>query len=138
MVEIRVETVLKTVCVLVLTGVIALLSCVGWVGAADGEGLYLSHCASCHGKEGEGFLQVYPPLVNSQYLGSEIARLPCIMRFGMKGKIIAGGREFNGIMPGNSRLSNDDLAALTNYLLVRWGDADKKLNVAEWLENCPE
>lgn len=134
--EMGVEFVLKTLCSFVSLCVITLISGVATADTAPGERLFITHCASCHGKDGEGFLQVYPPLANSQYLGSEVMRLPCIMRFGMRGRIVADGREFNTIMPGNSRLNTDDIAALTDYLLVRWGDKNRSINVPEWLENC--
>lgn len=102
----------------------------------DGEVLYLANCARCHGGEGEGFLQLYPPLAGSRYFGADIAALPCIIRDGLKGEITVGGATYNGIMPGNSRLSPEEIEALVRYLAARWGNGATDLPVTDWLQQC--
>ena len=92
----------------------------------EGQELFKAHCAKCHGQEGEGFLRLYPPLQNSRFLRTDVARLPCIMRNGLKGEIKVGDVTFNQIMPGNERLSaeHEDL----DVLLAAYG--------AERLASC--
>lgn len=96
----------------------------------------MGNCAKCHGREGEGFLKLYPPIHNSRFLKSNLSQLPCIMRYGLRGKITVEGTEFNQIMPGNERLSPDDMRHIISSLQKRWNHPVSELSVKEWLNNC--
>ena len=41
---------------------------------AAGEKIYVSHCASCHQKTGEGLEGAFPPLAQSDYLMADKER----------------------------------------------------------------
>lgn len=101
-----------------------------------GEQLYVANCAKCHGREGEGFLQLYPPLHNSRFFKQDIKQLPCIIRYGMKGEIEIDGKHFNGIMPGNTRLSKEQMTVLISHLQKQWGGGTSDLDIPLWLEQC--
>ncbi len=101
-----------------------------------GEAIYKNHCAGCHGVKGEGFLQVYPPIKGSEYVVNTVNRLPCIIRHGLKGELLIKGKSFNGIMPGNKKLSTEEITALVSYLLEQWGDASADLHIETWLNEC--
>ncbi len=115
---------------------LTLIPRIGFGDSADGEALFAAKCAKCHGGEGEGFMQLYPPLANSRYFREEISRLGCVIRFGLRGKIVVDGKEFNGIMPGDDRISDKELEKLVAYLASRWGDPDQEINLQQWMKNC--
>lgn len=126
-----------------LCGVVLLifLSCntadsVKAAAGSNGEQAYLANCVKCHGRNGDGFLAIYPPLEKSRYFDSKLEKLPCIIRYGLKGELVIDGRLFNGIMPGNSRISEEQISELIDYLLVRWGEGGADLRVASWLQKC--
>lgn len=99
--------------------------------AKQGENLFMAHCAKCHGRSGEGFLQLYPPIHNSRFLKEEVKQMPCIIRHGMRGKIEVDGVTFNQIMPGNKRISAEDMEVLINALQKKWDHPITKLSIAE-------
>ncbi len=101
-----------------------------------GEKLYAGYCAGCHGLEGEGFLQLYPPIKNTRFLDSNLNRLPCIIRYGLKGEIRIENRIFNQVMPANQQLSSEDMGDLINYMLEAWQHRKTELMVSDWLSGC--
>ena len=105
-------------------------------GAAAGKALFTEHCSSCHGVAGEGFRSLYPPLAGSRLLTDELERLPCIIRHGLRGEIVVDGRVFNQVMPGNSRLSADDISRIIIYMQSIWGDENREIEVKTWLRHC--
>lgn len=102
----------------------------------DGKALFIEHCSSCHGAAGEGFRSLYPPLVGSRFLADELERLPCIIRHGLRGEIVVDGRTFNQVMPGNPRLSADDISRIISHLQSIWGEGNREIEVEMWLQKC--
>lgn len=107
------------------------------VKAADAGGdLYLGHCAKCHGREGEGFLKLYPPIRNTSYLNKNVSKLPCIIRYGLKGEILVDGVTFNQIMPAMPQLQSEDIEKTIHLLQESWNHPITPLEVNKWLEEC--
>ncbi|WP_051309717.1 c-type cytochrome [Desulfogranum japonicum] len=128
----------KTALPIILAGILSpALSITGTTtGHHQGKRIYQTYCAGCHGNDGEGFLRVYPPITGSLLLTRDVNRLPCIIRFGLKGELVVNGESFNGIMPGNEKLSTEEITTLVSYLLTRWGDATTDLHIKQWLDKC--
>lgn len=97
-----------------------------------GEELYALHCSNCHGKNGEGLRDLYPPLNNSDYLNNK-NNVICSIKFGLKGPIVVNGKEYNGVMPKNNQLYDLDIAQLTTYIYETWGST-KGLKITETYE----
>lgn len=95
-------------------------------GPPDGAELYVTHCGACHGKEGEGFKSLYPPLAESDYLKKHQAELPCIIYKGMSGPIKVQGKDYDMPMAGLPHLSSWEITKITNYVLETWADADEE------------
>ena len=38
--------------------------------ATNGQKLYVTHCQNCHGAQGEGLGQLYPPLTDDQFFAT--------------------------------------------------------------------
>ena len=101
---------------------------------------YLAHCASCHGREGQGLKALYPALTDSAYLGDRIGELPCLISSGVRGKIVTGKRTKNIRMPAFADLSIEQMNSLISYLQLNWGKggetvSEQKIN--QWLRSCP-
>ena len=101
-----------------------------------GGQLYLGSCAKCHGREGEGFLKLYPPIRNSHYLKEDVSKLPCIIANGLKGKITIEGQTFNQIMPAIQSLKPDQINEIILYMQHKWNHPVTELSVSKWLEDC--
>ncbi len=94
---------------------------IGQDGLTKGLTLFRTHCASCHGFDGQGMAELAPPLLNSEYVSGSPEQLTSIILYGLQGPITVNGVEyaFNSPMPGlkvNTELSDDDIQEIANYL----------------------
>ena len=91
--------------------------------AADGAALYAANCASCHQADGSGLAGAFPPVAgHASELVTNIGRdyLAAQLLFGLQGAIEVDGMTYNGVMPAFGNLSNDELAALANHIVIQW------------------
>lgn len=83
-----------------------------------GAALYAAKCAACHGRNGEGQPEAYPPLRGSEWLtpSAERPSVEHIIRNGLQGPIRVRGESWDSVMlpPGIS--SPQDIRALLNHL----------------------
>jgi mono/diheme cytochrome c family protein len=86
-----------------------------------GEKLYIQHCSNCHGAEGEGLRDLYPPIKNSDFLNNK-NQVICVIKNGAKGPMIVNGKEYNQVMPKNKELFDLDIAQITTYIYSKWGE----------------
>ena len=86
-----------------------------------GEQLYSKHCSNCHGAEGQGLKNLYPPLANADYL-QDLKQTLCVIKFGAKGKMLVNGVEYDQIMPQNKQLYDLDIAQIATYINGKWGN----------------
>ena len=72
---------------------------------------------------GEGLKGLIPPLANSDYWTTHRADLPCLVRKGIKGKMVVNGVEYgNQEMLGISRLTEFEITNIFNYINNSWGN----------------
>jgi mono/diheme cytochrome c family protein len=105
----------------------------------EGKQLYELHCASCHGKQGEGLESLIPPLAAADMLQNNAVEVACWIRKGLEGKILVNGKEFENVMPPNERLSNTEITNIINYVQNAWGNKHKFITLEEVnqvLKNC--
>jgi mono/diheme cytochrome c family protein len=88
--------------------------------AADGEQLFKSICALCHGPQAQGTPGLAPPIKTEQWSRFADARhyVPSVMLAGMNGQLITDAGPFVGVMPPQNRLTDEEIAAVANYLLM--------------------
>jgi len=96
----------------------------------DAQMVYVNNCSGCHGANGQGAINIAPPLVkNSVVTGDPTLVIRAVVR-GMIGPIKERGTTWNGSMPTwNGTLSNAQLAAVITYIRNSWGN--KALPITE-------
>ncbi|MFM6953769.1 MAG: c-type cytochrome [Sphingobacteriaceae bacterium] len=87
-----------------------------------GKQLYESHCGNCHGNTGGGLAMLYPPLTDSRFLKQNKTKLACFIKNGLQGQIIVSGKNYEGIMPAESTLSNIEIAEIITYITNSFGN----------------
>lgn len=98
----------------------AALSAAG-AGAQEVKGadVYRTSCAMCHQAQGEGAAGLAPPLKGGYWdqLGKVSSYLPGVLLAGMHGPLTTDAGQFNGVMPTQNRLSDGEIAAVSNYVV---------------------
>lgn len=94
----------------------------GAVSAADGKLVYASKCAACHQANGLGVSGVFPPLAGSEWVTGNEKVLSNLLLHGVVGEMEVKGTVYKGVMPGWKSLSDDELAAVMNYIRSEWGN----------------
>ena len=88
-----------------------------------GRRLYVSACAACHGPNGEGVSDAFPPLAGSSIVAGESERLVRIVTYGLEGPIEVDGEVYDGVMPTFAdRLSDGQIASILTYVRHAWHD----------------
>ncbi|HET6277119.1 MAG TPA: cytochrome c [Candidatus Cybelea sp.] len=100
--------------------------------AANGAGLFLSNCASCHGAHGEGVPGSFPPLAANATVTGDPKRVIRIVKYGLTGKVIAVGKSYDGMMPAWSpQLPDTDIASVLTYVRSSWGNKGTPIAAAD-------
>jgi len=88
----------------------------------NGKSLYTTHCGNCHGEQGEGLGNLYPPLTDTAFIRNKRAALPCIVKYGLHEKLTINERFFDTAMPGNGTLSPQEIAYILTYVGNSFGN----------------
>jgi mono/diheme cytochrome c family protein len=96
-----------------------------------GEQIYTANCVSCHMMEGEGIAGAFPPLAKSDYLLADPERAIHHTIHGVSGEITVNGVTYNGVMPPQSHLSDEEVADVMNYILNSWGNKGKQISASQ-------
>jgi mono/diheme cytochrome c family protein len=104
---------------------------------SEGYGLFQTHCANCHQKNGEGMANLYPP-ISKDFLKNK-AQVVCWIRNGIQQPMVVNGKRYDRAMPGNQALENLDIAEIMTYLYNTY-DKESELfpidSVAAIRERC--
>ncbi len=116
----------------------ALLGVSTGAAAADGASLFAENCVACHQEGGIGTAGLAPPLVSDtlkKAAGVQRDYVPLVIIHGLSGPIKVKGQLYVSAMPPRSDLSDEDVAALANYVEAELnglkGDAFKPLAAAD-------
>jgi nitrite reductase (NO-forming) len=96
-----------------------------------GKRVYMQNCAMCHQLDGTGLPQVFPPLAQSDYLMADKTRSIGVVLRGLSGPITVNGQPFNGVMPPQVVLSNEQIADVLTFIRNSWGNAGEAVSVDE-------
>jgi len=101
---------------------------------ARGKGIYMENCVTCHMGAGEGVPQTFPPLAKADYLTKTPEKAIHAIKYGLQGKILVNGMEFDNMMPAPG-LDDEETADVMNYILNSWGNSsEKKIVTAKMVE----
>lgn len=103
---------------------------------ASGRDLFERNCVMCHQAQGQGLEGVFPPLAKSNFLkritdSKDRKEWVEIILKGKQGKVTVNGKDYNGIMTPVSGLSDDDMAAVMNYVANSWGNKAREFTSTE-------
>ncbi|HET8986552.1 MAG TPA: cytochrome c, partial [Trueperaceae bacterium] len=100
------------------------------VDTSGGKALFDANCVACHQVTGAGIPAVFPPLRGHApaLVTVEGGRryLVDVVLFGLSGRIVVEGHQYDGIMPPWGHLSDSQLADVLNYVVTAW-DNDQLL-----------
>jgi mono/diheme cytochrome c family protein len=88
----------------------------------SGAEIYKKNCSNCHGLDGSGLRNLYPPIKGSNYLQDK-KKLVCIIKNGLEGPINVAGKTYNQKMPAAKGLYDLDIAQLITFLNDKWGNS---------------
>ena len=97
----------------------ALLPALPGVAAAGGASLFAENCVACHQAGGIGTPGLAPPLVSETLKkAGSVQRdyVALVIMHGLSGPIKVKGQLFVSAMPPRGDFSDDDVAALANYV----------------------
>lgn len=103
----------------------------------QGKALYTANCERCHGKNGEGFEDLYPTIQNSPYL-AQPGNLSCLIVYGSEYLNRVRSSDAATIMPDNKHLTQVEILNIVNYVSYQLGNRKeiRLSEVSEALENC--
>jgi mono/diheme cytochrome c family protein len=85
-----------------------------------GAGIFAARCAVCHGQQAAGIPGTFPSLHEQvvAFAKSPEGRdyLIMVVSSGLMGELKVAGVRYNNVMPAQSGLSEEDVAAVLNYL----------------------
>ena len=91
--------------------------------AADGAKVFETNCSSCHQANGQGIAGTFPPLAGNPVVTGDATTVIHIVKYGLNGKIMVAGGNYNGMMPAwGQQLSNADIASVLTYVRSSWGN----------------
>lgn len=96
-----------------------------------GKRQYTLACVTCHMPNGQGIPNLYPPLVDAEWVVGSEERLIAIVVHGLKGPVTVKGNVYNaaampafGQVPGGGyNWSDERIAAVLTYIRQEWGNS---------------
>jgi nitrite reductase (NO-forming) len=96
-----------------------------------GKRVYLQNCAMCHQTDGTGLPNVFPPLAQSDYLMADKARSIGIVLHGLSGPITVNGQRYDGVMPPQVMLNDEQIAHVLTFIRNSWGNTGEAVTTEE-------
>lgn len=93
---------------------------------AKGKSVYANNCMNCHMEDGKGIANAFPPLAKSDYLKKPAKDLIAVVLKGQSGEVKVNGVVYNGNMPAQDYLTDEEIADVLNYVSNSWGNKNLK------------
>lgn len=87
-----------------------------------GAQIYNNTCVACHGIDGRGVPDVFPPLAGSEWVTASPEVPIRILLHGLVGPITVKGVQYNSAMPPLSSLSHAEIADVLTYVRQHFGN----------------
>lgn len=95
---------------------------------ANGAAVYTAVCSGCHQPGGVGLSGRFPPLIDNPNV-QDTEYVETVIRNGLEGEIVVNGVTYDGVMPAQSTLSDEDVNDVIAY--IQSGFATPATEVAE-------
>lgn len=100
-----------------------------------GRRLYDTHCASCHGTQGQGVPRIYPALAGNRAVTHAVTHnLIKIVSHGGFAPATAGHPRPFGMPPFGHVLSDEELAAVLSFIRQAWGNQGTPVHALDVLQ----
>lgn len=96
---------------------------------AQGASVYEQSCALCH-FDGSGS-PTAPPLKGSPVVAESAKAVILTILKGQQGKAIVNGKPFNGLMPAQATMTDDEIAAVVTFVRKQYGGIDEAVQPAD-------
>ena len=105
------------------------------VFARLGSKVFSSQCSVCHGADGTGDGQNYPPLKGSEWVNLPSPVLAELILRGLRGPLVVAGKNWDNYMTAHrGRLTNKEVAAVIAYVEKTFGSAHESRMSLEQVE----
>jgi len=88
----------------------------------DGASVFKDQCTACHQENAQGVAGQFPPLAHNADLFLSADYPVRVVLFGLEGKIDVNGKTFDSAMPPLDVLSDQQIAAVVNYVRGHFGN----------------
>ena len=99
--------------------------------AKRGKQVFETTCITCHQKDGGGVPHLNPPLIKTQYVLGDKARLIQIVLKGLNQPIEIEDDTYSNPMPAQSQLSDQQIADVLTYVRNSFGNKASAVTVAQ-------
>jgi len=104
--------------------------------ASPGQHIYEMACLPCHQPEGKGLAGVYPPLVGSDWVRGDKARIIKVVLHGLTGPVTVAGQNFGHTpasvpMPAMGGLTDEQIADVLTFIRSTYGQQAAPVTAAE-------
>ena len=97
-----------------------------------GQKIYENRCATCHGSEGQGVPNAYPPLAGNRAVTlPHTENLLQLVLYGGFGASTAGHARPFGMPPFVLELTDPELAAVLSYIRKSWGNQASEVSILD-------
>ena len=79
-------------------------------------------CITCHQAEGQGVPGAFPPLAGAGEIMGDCQTHAGYVVHGLQGEIEVAGVTYNGVMPAQGNLTDNEIAAVITYERKSWGN----------------
>jgi mono/diheme cytochrome c family protein len=96
-----------------------------------GKVVYDTYCLPCHQADGSGVPTMNPPLIKTSWvLGSKQVLIEQVLK-GSANKVEIDGEKFNGAMPAQTQLTDEQIADVLSYVRNSFGNKASIVTTAE-------
>ena len=100
------------------------------VNHREGMKVYNLNCKACHQSSGLGYPNIFPPLAKSDFLLDKEATIKQILQRA-SGEMVVNGEKYNGEMHSFSKLSDQEIVNLLNFVYNSWGNVPIQITAEE-------
>ncbi|QJX48977.1 cytochrome c [Hymenobacter taeanensis] len=95
-----------------------------------GKSVYVQNCLTCHQADGYGVDGLNPPLIKTNYVLGDKARLTKVVLNGLQGEDIEG-EPYNNVMPSFDILTDQQIADVLTYVRNSFGNKASAIKAPE-------